>query len=246
MSKFPLVLIVVVTAAVASTAAVPLDAGAPQVETAPDPVPTVAQPVLPVALRSQPAPSIAEISADRSVIAATPVQAPAQEVSSEARIAAMAQDAGARRRTNIRLELVIVDSLGENSTTKQVSMVVRSGGSGSIRTSAAAPPPGRSQGEAPQAGTFMGPNGPRSMYGEVALNLDARPTSLGDDLVEVSATFEYTPALSQPDGSYTRPTQLGESIQVVLRDGQELLVSQSADPVTNRTVRVTLKATVLE
>jgi hypothetical protein len=92
----------------------------------------------------------------------------------------------------------------------------------------------------------MGPDGPWALNGEVALNLDARPTSLGDDLVEVNATFEYTPALSQPDGSYSRPTQLGESISVVLRDGQELLVSQSADPVTNRTVRVTLKATVLE
>ena len=59
----------------------------------------------------------------------------------------------------------------------------------------------------------------------------------------MTVSLEYTPQ-DAPD----RPPQppLQESVTALLDDGKTLLVSQSADPASDRKVRVELKATILK
>jgi hypothetical protein len=126
---------------------------------------------------------------------------------------------------NIQLDLVITDTLGGTSVTKTLSMLVRAGGAGSIRTS----------------GTVRRPNGEPV---PVQLNLDANVSVTRDQLIEVNTTFEYLPA-NNPATENVAPTPntLRESLQVLLRSGRSVRVSQSADPATERTVAVDLMAT---
>src|SRR5512132_552765 len=74
------------------------------------------------------------------------------------------------------------------------------------------------------------------------LNVDARPEILREGRVRVGLSLEYTPQ-DAPD----RPTQppVIESVTALLEDGKSLVVSQSADPITDRKVRVELKATIV-
>jgi hypothetical protein len=74
------------------------------------------------------------------------------------------------------------------------------------------------------------------------LNVDARPEIIREGRIRVSLSLEYTPQ-DAPD----RPTQppVIETVTALLEDGKTLLVSQSADPITERKVRVELKATIV-
>jgi hypothetical protein len=127
---------------------------------------------------------------------------------------------------NIRLDLAITDTYGGSPLKKTVTMLIRSGQNSRIRTS-------------------------NNLAGwEVKLNVDAtvrshRVTPNGPSFIEAQVTFEYTPA-QQPafEGARTPPAQLHESIDVVLLDGKPLVVSQSADPATDRRVTVELTATL--
>jgi hypothetical protein len=107
MSKWlPLLLIILITPAVQPTAAASFNPVAPPNQTVLDPVPTVERPVLPPNWRSQLAPPPRPRSADGLGLFATATQ---QEVPPEGRMPEGAPEVAARRRTNIRLELVIVD-----------------------------------------------------------------------------------------------------------------------------------------
>ena len=90
----------------------------------------------------------------------------------------------------------------------------------------------------------------REVEAAVELGLDANVNVLGPDLVEVNVTFNYaaspTVAASAPSESTPTPARVTENLAVVLRSGRPLLVSRSADPVTNRTVTVELTATIRE
>ena len=82
----------------------------------------------------------------------------------------------------------------------------------------------------------------RTGRGSAALNLDARPEIVREGRIRVMVTLEYTPQ----DGP-ERPPQppIQESVTALLDDGKPLLISQSADPVTDRKVRVEVKATTV-
>ena len=131
-------------------------------------------------------------------------------------------------RTNVKLDLTITDTYttdtGGTPAEKTVSMLVLHDNAGMIRTSNRLP------------------NGM-----PVGLNVDASVDILDADLVRVRVTFEYTPAqMSEPAAERPpNPAELNESLTVVLRNGEPLVVSQSADPATDRTVTVKLTATVL-
>jgi hypothetical protein len=83
---------------------------------------------------------------------------------------------------------------------------------------------------------------------EVKLNVDAmariHPNASGFFIVQL--TFEYTPAQAVSEQSAGHPAMLHESLNVVLQNGKPLVVSQSADPSTERRVTVELTATVLK
>jgi hypothetical protein len=82
----------------------------------------------------------------------------------------------------------------------------------------------------------------RTGRGNAALNVDARPEIVREGRVRVMMTLEYTPQ----DGP-ERPPQppIQESVTALLEDGKPLAVSQSADPMSDRKVRVEIKATIV-
>lgn len=124
--------------------------------------------------------------------------------------------------TNIRLELTITDTISGTPATKTVSMVILNGSNGMIRTST----PGQSH----------------------MLNVDAIATAYQNGLIGVRLSFEFTPPTPTDDAG--RPTgrapQLLESLTVVVADGKPLVVSQSADAASARTVTASITATVLK
>jgi hypothetical protein len=73
------------------------------------------------------------------------------------------------------------------------------------------------------------------------LNVDARPDILRDNRIRVLLSLEYTPQ----DTDRTSPAAISQTVAAVLDDGKPLVVSQSADPSSDRKVRVELKATIL-
>ena len=121
--------------------------------------------------------------------------------------------------TNIRLDLVITDTYTGAPVKKTVSLLVLNGHNGMIRTNGS--------------------------DGWSVLNVDAVAGAWTSGQVSLRMTFEYTPAQTK-ETSAGRAPRLNESITVVLQDGKPLMVSQSADPATDRKVTAELTATILK
>jgi hypothetical protein len=122
--------------------------------------------------------------------------------------------------TNIRLDLTITDTFTGTPVKKTVSMIVLTQNGGMIRTA--------------------------SPEGWAVLNIDAVAGAYQGGLVSVRMTFEYSPALPKDISTTGRPPKLNESITVALQDGKPLVVSQSADPASDRKVTAELTATILK
>jgi hypothetical protein len=123
------------------------------------------------------------------------------------------------RDLNLQIELTITDTQGSvKPETKVVSMLTADTYMGRIRTI----------------------SGPMSAL----LNIDATPTVLDNDRIRLQLTVEYAPAASgQPP---QKPATLNESLSVILQNGKPLVVSQAADPTTDRKMTVEVKATILK
>jgi hypothetical protein len=128
------------------------------------------------------------------------------------------------RDANLQIEITISDQLGGEAPQKKVvSMLVADQTMGRIRASA---------------------NAQRDKVGFVGtgLNVDARPVMLEGDRILLELTVEYTPYReSQVTQS---PTVLNESLSVILQSGKPMVVSQAADPVTDRKMTLEVRATV--
>jgi hypothetical protein len=132
--------------------------------------------------------------------------------------------------TNVRLELTITDQRTEGPpVTKTVSATVVADRSPvRIRTS----------------GAVRTPMGNR----DVVLNVDAMPTLVNVNnvtKVRISLTIEYRPVALESDTEKTSTPSINEQLTAVLEDGKPLLISQSADPATDRKVKIEVKATIL-
>jgi hypothetical protein len=130
---------------------------------------------------------------------------------------------------NVKLDLTITDQRGAAAAaTKTVSMVLADRGNGRIRT----------QGEfRPQSGPHAG----RAL--STTLNVDAQPEVTRDNRVKMTIVIEYKPQV--PDGEDSSAS-ISESMTVILEDGKPLVVSQSADPHSDRKVKIEAKATFLK
>jgi hypothetical protein len=137
---------------------------------------------------------------------------------------------------NMRLDLTITDDRGTGQpTSKTVSIMTADRYWGRIRT----------QGEIATSDSRRVP---------VILNVDARPTLVRDNRARVEITIEYRPALdglavmptsnTRPD-SNELPPNVNEMLAVVLEDGKPLLISQSADPISARRVKIEAKLAIL-
>lgn len=131
---------------------------------------------------------------------------------------------------NMRIEFTIADRTGERPGDKRtVSLIVADGENGAVRSE-------------PEALQGMG---------NYQLNVDARPTLVGNK-IRLAFTLQYSAPLSGEDekptgrGGTVRRTNLRESLSLILEDGKSLVVAQSAEPNTDRTVTLEVKATILK
>ncbi len=131
--------------------------------------------------------------------------------------------------TNVRYELTITDQRSEGpAVVKTVSATVVDRSPARIRTS----------------GAVRTPMGMR----DVVLNVDITPTLVnvnGVTKMRVSMSIEYRPVALESDTEKSSTPTINESLTVVLEDGKPLVISQSADPATDRKVKVEVKATIL-
>jgi hypothetical protein len=126
---------------------------------------------------------------------------------------------------NVRVELTIRDQRGTaQPETKTVAIVTADRTAGRVRT---------------------GGNIRTEKFGtqEVRLNVDARPQilSLNEGKIRLFVTFEYRPA----DTEVSPSNNISEMLECVLVSGQSLAVTKSADPNSDRSVTVEVKATIL-
>ena len=141
----------------------------------------------------------------------------------------VASDRFVRTLTNVQIELTLTDQTGTQAAEKKtVSMIVSSGNWGKVRAVGNVRP----QNDAP----FV-----------VDLNIDARPFVSVEGQIQLELTVGYNPpGGADKDTLKPRPTGINQSLTVVLQSGKPLIVSQAADPVSDRKVIVEVKATVLK
>jgi glucose/arabinose dehydrogenase len=138
--------------------------------------------------------------------------------------AAAPQARQASQLANIRIELTITDQRGATPTApKTVTMLVADRFNGRIRTS----------------GTVRVGGG----YQPITLNVDAQPEILRDSRIRVQVSLEYRAQTAEGTQEDNQPSNLTETFSVIVEDGKPMLVTQSADPASDRKVRVELKAT---
>lgn len=81
-------------------------------------------------------------------------------------------------------------------------------------------------------------------YGTPVLNIDASPNVVSGGRVRVGISFEYRPG--GPEAEKMPSIHINERVSAILEDGKPLLISQTADPASDRIVKVELKATILK
>lgn len=177
----------------------------------------------PLAAQQTPAPSRNDVTQAAAPSAQTP-QAATQAQQAQAPRAPAIGISSAQAlpgSTNLKLEVTLTDTLSGSPVKKTVTMVMLNGYAGMIRTAN------------PEKGAV--------------LNVDAVATGYQTGQVSLRLTFEYRPQYStDSNGRPTVPPTLNESINVVLMDGVAMLLSESADPVTDRKVTLDAKATILK
>lgn len=142
--------------------------------------------------------------------------------------------------TNVRLDVTITDqSVDGPPVKKSISLILANGGSGRVRSAGTMTTP------------LVAPGAPeRPSYFDsrtVQLNLDAEVVIRGDNKIRTLLTLEYTPGgetPSPPAGTFTR-SPLNQSVTVNLTNGQPLVITQAADPLSDRKVTVEVTATIL-
>ena len=134
-------------------------------------------------------------------------------------------------RSNVRVELTISDQRADGpNETKQVSMIVSETSWGKIRTHATTRPP------SPTGGPNM----------DVALNVDARPFITAGGQIQLELVVNYNPLDETNKAGLVRPTELNQSLTVILQSGKPLVVAQAADPMVDRKMIVEVTATILK
>lgn len=131
--------------------------------------------------------------------------------------------------TNVQVELTLTDQIGTQAPEKKtVSMIVASGTWGKVRSVGNVRPVG-------------------DLPFVVDLNVDARPLVSMEGQVQLELTLAYSPpGGAAKDTLKARPTGVNQSLTVILQSGKPLIISQAADPVSDRSVLVEVKATILK
>jgi hypothetical protein len=133
---------------------------------------------------------------------------------------------------NIKLELTITDQAGPGEPAKKtITMLVADRSNGGIRSSGT------------QAVTSSG-------LAPVSINVDAVPTILKEGSIRLQLGLEYQPRPaadpSQASVPPSRMSTLNERISVIVQDGKPMVISQAADPGSDRKITVELRATIVK
>ena len=158
-----------------------------------------------------------------SLIVAAPIaQAPAQQEQPQ-KAEQPKPEPALGQPVNIKLDFTITDQTGPGDPLRKVvTLVVADRHSGSIRSTGSV----RSQ-------------------GRVQINVDARPQILQSGTIRLSLGLEYNPRTLGND-SPTEWSSLNEQLGVVLQAGKPLVVSQAADPASDRRISVEVLASILK
>jgi hypothetical protein len=84
---------------------------------------------------------------------------------------------------------------------------------------------------------------------DVSISVDARPTILTgrEGAVQIDLTLSYQPTGTAAGGDAgSAQTGLTERIITILESGKPLVVSQAADPISDRRISTELRATILK
>lgn len=143
---------------------------------------------------------------------------------------------------NIKFEVVITDQTGSNPGAKKVvSMIVGDRQNTSIRSTASVP-----------VKSVMidnkGVSIPSYSYRNVTINVDARPAIVLKEPNKIMVSFglEYFPKSASPQEEMEPGmASLNERLAVILESGKPLIVSQAADPTSDRKITVEVTATIL-
>ena len=124
---------------------------------------------------------------------------------------------------NIKLDITITDQTGPGDPLRKVvTLIVADRGIGSIRST-----------------------GSVRTQGRVQINVDARPTILSSGAIRLTLGLEYNPRTLGSDAP-TEWSSLNDQLGVVLEPGKPLVVSQAADPASDRKITVELRASILK
>jgi glucose/arabinose dehydrogenase len=143
---------------------------------------------------------------------------------------------------NIRIEVSITDQSGNSPAAKKVvTMIASDRQPTNVRSSASVP-----------VANKTGSGSPVMTYGykTVQINVDARPAILQKDPNKVSVNFglEYLPTSRVTDQEGAEPglTSWNERLSVILESGKPMIISQAADPTSDRKITVEITATILK
>lgn len=132
-----------------------------------------------------------------------------------------------RQLVNVRVDLKITDVRGGQAVaTKTVSMTISDGEGGSAR----------SQVEAPYGKTEVS----RTAF----LKTDARPEIVEGQKIRLRLSLEYN-LIDAVDAARPPVTTVQESLTFLLENGKTLMVAESAEPGSDRRVRLEVTATIL-
>jgi hypothetical protein len=148
---------------------------------------------------------------------------------------------------NIRIEVSITDQSGTNPPAKKVvTMIASDRMSTNVRSSASVPVKQTVFTGPPNAATVPTPS---YSYRTVQINVDARPAIVQKDPNKISMNFglEYLPTtrLSAQEEGEPGLTSWNERLSVILESGKPMVVSQAADPTSDRKITVEVTATIL-
>jgi hypothetical protein len=130
------------------------------------------------------------------------------------------------RDVNVQVEITLADQLGTAAPDKRVvSMLIADAALGRIRS------------------TVGGGIVVANIEPGAVLNIDARPEILDGDRIALELTIEYRPATTD---SGKRLAQLHEMLTAILQNGKPLLISQAADPVSDRKMTVEVRASIVK
>jgi hypothetical protein len=148
---------------------------------------------------------------------------------------------------NIKIEVSITDQTGNNPPARKVvTMIAGDRQSTNVRSSASVPV---------KTTVFGGPanaaNTPMTSfnYRNVTINVDARPSIVQKEPNKISVSFglEYLPKTAgTQEEMEPGMTSWSERLSLILESGKPMVISQAADPTSDRRITVEITATILK